>query len=117
MRKRTSSSRGSGVSEYKVELSGDAQDDVLSIRDYIRDVLLNQSAAFKFVSDTEKAALSFEKFPYSHMVRPGSKLFGGLEKRQFFYRDNYVMFYVIMEETKLVRVIKVAYAPSDLSDE
>ena len=51
------------------------------------------------------------------MVRPGSKLFGGIEKRQFFYRDNYVMFYVIVEESKLVRVIKIAYAPSDLSDE
>ena len=105
------------MSEYTVELSGDAQDDVVSIRDYIRDVLLNQSAASKFVSDTEKAALSLEKFPYSHMVRPGSKLFGGLEKRQFFYRDNYVMFYVIIEELELVRVIKIAYAPSDLSDE
>ena len=105
------------MNEYTVELSGDAQNDVLSIRDYIRDVLLNQSAASKFVSDTEKATLSLEKFPYSHMVRPGSKLFGGLEKRQFFYRDNYVMFYVIVEESKLVRVIKVAYAPSDLSDE
>ena len=105
------------MNEYTVELSGDAQDDVVSIRDYIRDVLLNQSAASKFVSDTEKAALSLEKFPYSHMVRPGSKLFGELEKRQFFYRDNYVMFYVIVEESKLVRVIKIAYAPSDLSDE
>ena len=105
------------MNEYTVELSGDAQDDVVSIRNYIRDILLNPSAASKFISDTEKAALSLEKFPYSHMVRPGSKLFGGLEKRQFFYRDNYVMFYVIMEETKLVRVIKVAYTPSDLSDE
>ena len=79
--------------------------------------MLNRLAASKFVSDTEKAALSLERFPYSHMVRPGSKLFGGLEKRQFFYRDNYVMFYVIIEESKLVRVIKIAYAPSDLSDE
>ena len=88
------------MNEYTVELSGDAQNDVLSIRDYIRDVLLNRLAASKFVSDTEKATLSLERFPYSHMVRPGSKLFGGLEKRQFFYRDNYVMFYVINRRIK-----------------
>ena len=42
------------MNEYTVELSGDAQDDVVSIRNYIRDILLNPSAASKFVSDTEK---------------------------------------------------------------
>lgn len=51
------------------------------------------------------------------MVRPGSKLFGGLEKRQYPYRENYMIFYVIIEKRKLVRVIKVAYAPSNLGDE
>ena len=104
------------MNEYTVELSGDAQADVISIRDYIRDVLSNPSAASKFVSDTKEASLSLRMFPYSHMVRPGSKLFGGLEKRQYCYRENYILFYVIVEEKKLVRVIEVAYTPSDLSD-
>ena len=60
------------MNEYTVELSGDAQADVISIRDYIRDVLLNPSAASKFVSDTKGASLSLRTFPYSHMVRPGN---------------------------------------------
>ena len=78
---------------------------------------MNPTAATKFIEDTDEAVTSLESFPYSHMVRPDSKLFGGLEKRQYFYRKKYVMFYVIMEDRKLVRIIKVAYAPSDLSDE
>ena len=105
------------MNEYAVEMSGDAQDDVRSIRDYIRYKLLNPTAASKFVSDTKEAVLSLRSFPQRNMVRPGSKLFGGFEKRQFFYRENFVIFYVILEELKLVRVIKVAYAPSDLSNE
>ena len=105
------------MNEYVVEMSGEAQRDVESIRDYINDELQNPSAASKFVTDTRDAVLSLRSFPYSHMIRPGSRLFGGLEKRQFFYRDNFVIFYVIREESKLVRVIKIAYSPSNLDDE
>ena len=48
------------------------------------------------------------------MVRPGSKSMGGCGKRQFFYRENYCLFYVIKEETKTVRVIRAAYSRRDL---
>ena len=105
------------MSEYAVEVSNDAKSDIVSIYEYIKDELMNPTAATKFIEDTDEAVTSLESFPYSHMVRPDSKLFGGLEKRQYFYRKKYVMFYVIMEDRRLVRIIKVAYAPSDLSDE
>ena len=101
------------MNEYTVELSGDAQDDVVSIRDYIRDVLLNQSAASKFVSDTEKPLCPWKS---SHTAT-WYVLDPNYSEDLRSYRDNYVMFYVIVEESKLVRVIKIAYAPSDLSDE
>ena len=105
------------MGDYTVEVSGDAKSDITSIYSYIKDELMNATAAIKFIQDTDAAVTSLESFPYSHMVRPGSKLFGGLEKRQYFYRKNYVTFYVIIEERKLVRIIKVAYAPSNLNDE
>ena len=105
------------MSDYIIEVSKDAKSDIVSIYRYIKDELLNPTAASKFIKDTDEAATSLESLPYSHMVRLDSKLFGGLEKRQFFYRKNYVMFYVIFEDRKLVRIIKVAYSPSDLSDE
>ena len=40
------------MSDYSVELSVDAQNDIISIRDYIRDRLKSISAAEKFLTDT-----------------------------------------------------------------
>ncbi len=91
--------------------------DIRSIRDYIRDVLLNPQAAKKFLQDTDEAVTSLETFPYDHMVRPGSRLVGGMEKRQFFYRRTFCMFYVIKEETKVVRIIKVSYSACNFDKE
>ena len=105
------------MGDYTVEVSGDAKSDIASIYRYIKNELKNTTAAVKFIEDTDEAVTSLESFPYSHMVRPGSKLFGELEKRQYFYRKNCVIFYIIIEERKLVRIIKVAYAPSNLNDE
>lgn len=102
------------MSEYTVEISKDARSDFISIHNYIKNNLSNPTAAKRFVKDTECAINSLESFPYSHMVRPGSKLFDGVDKRQYFYRKNYVIFYVILEDVKLVRVIKITYSPSDL---
>ncbi len=39
-----------------------------------------------------------------------------IEKRQFNYRRNYCIFYIIKEELKVVRVIQVAYTGQDLND-
>ena len=74
------------MNEYAVEVSKDAKSDIISIYEYIKQGLKNPTAATKFIKDTVEAVTSLESFPYSHMVRPDSKLFGGLEKRQYFYR-------------------------------
>ncbi len=104
------------MSDYTVELSGEAQDQIAAIHGYIKNELCNPSAAETFLDDTEDAVDSLERFPYAHMVRPGSKLIGGYEKRQFF-RENYRLFYIIKEESKTVRVIRVAYSRMDLDKE
>ena len=46
------------MSDYKVEISGDAKSDVIAIRTYIRDVLLNHDASKKFLEDTKAAVAS-----------------------------------------------------------
>ena len=112
-----SSSGNSEMNDYSVELSSSAQSQIVKIRDYIRYELNNPSAAEKFLDDTEEAIDSLSQFPYAHMVRPRSKLYFGNEKRQYFYRDNYCLFYVVKEEEKTVRIIRVTYSRSDLSNE
>jgi plasmid stabilization system protein ParE len=95
----------------------DAQNDIVSIRDYIRDRLKNISAAEKFLRDTDEAICSLEKYPYDHMVREDPHHVGTVDKKQFNYRKNYCIFYIIKEEQKLVRVIQVAYTGQDLDDQ
>ena len=105
------------MNDYSVELSYAAQLQLKKIRDYIRDQLESPEAANKFLDDTEEAIESLRQLPYAHMIRPNSKLYFGNEKRQFFYRDNYCLFYIIIEEKKIVRIIKITYSRSDLSNE
>ena len=105
------------MSDYSVELSIDAQNDIVSIRDYIRDRLKNITAAEKFLRDTDDAILSFEKYPYDHMVREDHHHVGTIEKRQFNYRKNYCIFYIIKEEEKLVIVLQVAYTGQDFDNQ
>ena len=112
-----SSSGNSEMNDYSVELSYAAQLQLKKIRDYIRDQLESPEAANKFLDDTEEAIESLRQLPYAHMIRPNSKLYFGNEKRQFFYRDNYCLFYIIIEEKKIVRIIKITYSRSDLSNE
>lgn len=105
------------MSDYSVELSIDAQNDIVSIRDYIRDRLKNIPAAEKFLMDTDEAICSLEDYPYDHMVREDHYQVGTIEKRQFNYRKNYCIFYIIKEDQKLVRVIQVAYTGQDFDNQ
>ena len=105
------------MSDYSVELSVDAQNDIISIRDYIRDRLKSISAAEKFLTDTDEAICSLEDYPYDHMVRDDPHHVGTIEKRQFNFRKNYCIFYIIKEDQKLVRVIQVAYTGQDLDNQ
>ena len=105
------------MSEYSVQLSNDAKKDIVSIRDYIRDHLKNQTAAEKFLADTLEAVDSLEEYPYDHMIRPDPGKVASIDKRQFNYRKNFCMFYVIKEDLKVVRVIQVAYTGQDLDNQ
>ena len=102
------------MSKYTVEISYEAQTDLISIRDYIRDRLKNPSAAKKLLDDTYNAVISLEDYPYDHEARPNKGRFSSIEKRQYNYRKNYCLIYVIKEEQKLVRIIQIAYTGQDL---
>lgn len=102
------------MTDYTVTLSKNAVRDIDDIAHYIRDELHNPSAAEHFVDDTIIATESIRDFPYSHMVRPGSRLFHGMEKRQYPYRKEYCLFYVINEKKREVRILRVIYSRRDL---
>ena len=105
------------MTQYSVELSVDAQHQIDSIVRYIAVELGNVSAARKFIDDVEEAMNNVQLNPFSHMIRPYSEAFDGFPKRQFQFRDNYIMFYVVLEDLKKVRILRIAYSRMDLSKE
>lgn len=102
--------------EYTVVISDDAQSDIVSIAGYIRRVLKNISAAKKFKDDTQNALHSLGMFPYSHPIWPELRAFNGLDVRQFVYRENYCIFYVVDDNLEEVVVIGVSYTRRNLSE-
>lgn len=104
------------MSEYTVVISDDAQSDIISITGYIRHVLKNISAAKKFKEDTQNALHSLRMFPYSHPVWPELRTFNNHDVRQFVYRENYCIFYVVDDDLEEVVVVGVSYTRRNLGE-
>ncbi len=51
------------MSDYIIEVSKDAKSDIVSIYRYIKDELLNPTAASKYIKDTDEAVTSLESLP------------------------------------------------------
>lgn len=85
------------MTQYSVELSADAQYQINSIVRYIAMELGNVSAAKRFIDDVEKAMKNVQSNPFSHMIRPHSETFDGFPKRQFQFRENYIMFTLFLK--------------------
>ena len=70
--------------------------------------LRNPSAAEMFLGDIEDAVGSLERFPYAHMVRPGSNAAGRCEECQSSTAKSAVHSISSKMESKTVRVVRVA---------
>ena len=70
--------------------------------------LRNPSAAEIFLGDIEDAVGSLERFPYAHMVRPGSNASGRCEGCQSSTAKSAVHSISSKMESKTVRVVRVA---------
>ena len=70
--------------------------------------LRNPSAAEMFLGDIEDAVGSSERFPYAHMVRPGSNAAGRCEGRQSSTAKSAVHSISSKMESKTVRIVRVA---------
>lgn len=103
------------MTQFSVELSPDAKQQVDSIARYIAVELGNVSASLTFLDDVETSLENIRDNPYSHMIRPGSERIDGYPKRQFQFRKNFIMFYVILENRSIVRILKVSYSWMDLN--
>nr|WP_317398506.1 type II toxin-antitoxin system RelE/ParE family toxin [uncultured Gemmiger sp.] len=96
---------------YKLEYLPVARKDMLEIVQYISRKLQNPDAANRLAVELVNAAEGVLKFPYAapayHPIRPLKH-----EYRKILVK-NYLMFYWVDEEKKLVTIARVMYAKRD----
>lgn len=96
---------------YKLEYLPVARKDMLEIVQYISQKLQNPDAANRLAVELVNAAEGMLKFPYS------TRVYQPIRSLKHEYRkilvQNYLMFYWVDEEKKLVTVARVVYAKRD----
>ena len=84
----------------RVIVSKEARNDLVSIRDYIRDELCNPDAAQRILASLKKSILSLEHFP--GRGKPLDALIPVHTEYRYLLCENYCIFYLCMEEEVLV---------------
>ena len=97
--------------QYQVEFLPSAQADMVEIVRYISQELFNPIAAENLAEDFVKTADSLATFPYAHEayipIRPLKHEYRKVSVK------NYLMFFWVEEETKVVTIARVIYTARD----
>ena len=100
------------MSEYRVEYSGEALDDLRSIYDYIVFELLAQHYAQNQVRRIRDAIRGLEVFPRKHPIvewEPWKS--NDVHKMPV---DHYVVYYIVNDQELSVSVIRIFYGGRDI---
>jgi addiction module RelE/StbE family toxin len=97
---------------YKVTYLPIARKDIHDITAYIADHLQAPKAALDLLAALDKSISVLEQFPYAH------RLYQPVEALEYEYRvipvNNYIVFYVVHEDERMVEIHRVIYAKRDL---
>lgn len=95
------------MQQYKIKITGLAEDDLENAGDYIAFVLLNPTAAENTVKGIRKQINKLAYFPKSHELDEDPLLAEqGIRKTYF---KEYKIFYVIDEAKKTVYIIRILH--------
>ncbi len=97
--------------KYDVKVSIEAEKDLQNIIIYIKDKLKEPSIARKHINLMRKEIKSLEYYPQRHVIIDNERI-KKLEFRKLIIK-NYIAFYRINEEKKIVNVERVIYVASD----
>ena len=96
---------------YHIDITEPAENDIQDAVKYITEQLLNPSAAYKLIDDTEHAVNSLRNMPDRHaLVRDDVLARLGF---RFIPVNNYLVFYIIREEIKTVVIQRFLYGRRD----
>lgn len=92
---------------YKVRMTKQANEHVLSYADYIQNILLNPQAARKFVNDIRAAVKSLGYMPQRNpLIEEEPWRSRGIHKMAV---RGYIIYYYVQEESETVLVFGIVY--------
>ena len=96
---------------YSKEFSKAAIKDIRKTNQYLKDTLKNRDAASRLVISTEAKVNDLIIFPFQHPIvqDPVLKLY----KIRYAQIKNYLIFYTVDENSKIVYIVRFLYARSD----
>lgn len=103
------------MKRYEVRLTTQAQEDIFSYAEYVRDELLNPQAARKFVLDMRKAVNSLETMPQRNPLMD-EEPWHSMSVHKMAVR-GYLVYYWVEEETAQVHVTGIVYGRRNQMDQ
>lgn len=95
------------MSKYNIQITEPAEKDLREIGVYISKELLEPETAKKVVSKIAKAVSSLEEMPLRNPLASDERLsHKGIRK---VIVDNYIVFYIVTDETKTVTIVRILY--------
>ena len=99
------------MSTYNIQITEPAENDLYEIGAYISKELLELETAKIVVSKIAKGIITLEDMPLRNAIVADDRLaFKGVRKILI---DNYIMFYIVTEESKTVTIIRILYNRRD----
>lgn len=96
---------------YNIQITEPAEEDLYEIGAYISKELLEPETAKKVISKIAKEINSLEDMPLRNALVVDERLaYKGIRKIMV---DNYIVFYIVTEESKTVTIIRILYSRRD----
>lgn len=99
------------MSTYNIQITEPAEKDLYEIGAYISKELLEPETAKKVVSKIAKGIGTLEDMPLRNALVADERLANkGIRK---IMEDNYIIFYIVSEDSKTVTIIRILYSRRD----
>ncbi len=99
------------MSKYEIKITESAENDLFKIGNYIAKELLELEIARKIVDEIGQAILSLEEMPLRNNLVDDERL--ALQGIRKLLINNYIVFYIVTEEDKIVTIIRILYGKRD----
>lgn len=96
---------------YKIQITEPAENDLRAIGMYISNELLELSTAKKVVAKIGEAIIKLEELPLRNALVSDERL--ALQGVRRILIDNYIVFYIVTEESKTVTIVRILYNRRD----